>query len=136
MKEQKTMATLKYPSDLKYAKSDEWVRLEGDIATLGISDYAQDALNDLVYIQFKPVGTTLGAGDEVAEVESVKAASSIYSPIAGEIVEVNSALEDAPETINADPYGTGWMVRIKVSDASALEGLMDADAYQAYCETR
>lgn len=130
------MATLQYPNDLKYAQSDEWVRLEGDIATLGISDYAQDALNDLVYIQFKPVGTMLDAGDEVAEVESVKAASSIYSPIAGEIIEVNSALEDAPETINADPYGTGWLVRIKVSDASALASLMDATAYQAYCETR
>ncbi len=130
------MADLKYPSDLKYAKSDEWVRLDGDIATLGISDYAQDALNDLVYIQFKPVGTSLEAGGEVAEVESVKAASSIYSPLAGEIIEVNTSLEDAPETINADAYGNGWLVKIKVSDPSALAELMDAEAYKTYCESR
>jgi glycine cleavage system H protein len=130
------MAELKYPADLKYAKSDEWVRLEGDIATLGVSDYAQDALNDLVYVEFKPVGTTLAAGDAVGEVESVKAASSIYSPVAGEIVEVNSALESTPETVNSDPYGAGWMVKIKVSDPAPLNDLMDADAYKAYCESR
>lgn len=130
------MAELKYPANLKYAKSDEWVHLEGDIATLGISDYAQDALNDLVYVEFKPVGTTLAAGDPVGEVESVKAASSIYSPVAGEIVEVNTALESSPETVNADPYGAGWMVKIKVSDPAPLNDLMDADAYKAYCESR
>lgn len=130
------MAELKYPADLKYAKSDEWVRLEGDIATLGVSDYAQDALNDLVYVEFKPVGTTLAAGDPVGEVESVKAASSIYSPVAGEIVEVNIALESTPETVNSDPYGAGWMVKIKVSDPAPLNDLMDADAYKAYCESR
>lgn len=130
------MAELKYPADLKYAKSDEWVRLEGEIATLGVSDYAQDALNDLVYVEFKPVGTTLAAGDPVGEVESVKAASSIYSPVAGEIVEVNSALESTPETVNSDPYGAGWMVKIKVSDPTPLNDLMDADAYKAYCESR
>lgn len=130
------MAELKYPADLKYAESDEWVRLEGDIATLGISDYAQDALNDLVYVEFKPVGTKLAAGDPVGEVESVKAASSIYSPVAGEIVEVNTALESSPETINSDPYGAGWMVKIKVSDPAPLDHLMDADAYEAYCKSR
>lgn len=130
------MADIKYPADLKYAKSDEWVRLEGDIATLGISDFAQDALNDLVYVQFKAVGTKLDAGDGVCEVESVKAASEVFSPIAGEIIEVNSVLEDSPETINADPYGTGWLVKIRVSDASALAGLMDVEAYKSYCESR
>ncbi len=130
------MAAMTYPSDLKYAKSDEWVRVEGDIATLGISDYAQDALNDLVYVQFKPVGTKLEAGDAVCEVESVKAASEVYSPVAGEIIEVNSALQEAPETINADPYGAGWLVKIRVSDASPLADLMDSEAYKAYCESR
>jgi glycine cleavage system H protein len=130
------MATLNYPADLKYAKTDEWVRLEGDIATLGISDYAQDALNDVVYVEFKSVGTKLAAGDAVGEVESVKATSSIYSPVAGEVIEVNTALESAPETINADPYGAGWIVKIRVSDPAPLNDLMDADAYRAYCESR
>lgn len=130
------MAELNYPADLKYAKTDEWVRLEGDIATLGISDYAQDALNDVVYVEFKSVGTKLAAGDVVGEVESVKAASSIYTPVAGEVIEVNTALESAPETINADPYGAGWMVKIRVSDPAPLDNLMDAEAYKAYCASR
>jgi glycine cleavage system H protein len=130
------MAELNYPADLKYAKTDEWVRLEGDIATLGISDYAQDALNDVVYVEFKSVGTKLAAGDAVGEVESVKAASSIYTPVAGEVIEVNTALESAPETINADPYGAGWMVKIRVSDPAPLDNLMDAEAYKAYCASR
>jgi glycine cleavage system H protein len=130
------MAALKFPSDVKYAQSDEWVRLEGDIATLGISDYAQDALNDLVYVEFKGVGTKIDAGDEVAEVESVKAASSIYSPVAGEIVEVNTALETTPETVNSDPYGAGWLVKIRVAGDVSLDHLMDAAAYQSYCESR
>lgn len=127
---------MNFPSDLKYAKSDEWVKVEGDIATFGISDYAQDSLNDLVYIEFKPVGTTLSAGDSFGEIESVKAASEVYAPIAGEIIEVNGDLAGTPETVNADPYGAGWMVKIRVSDASALASLMDSAAYQAYCESR
>jgi glycine cleavage system H protein len=130
------MATLKFPAELKYAESDEWFLIEGDVVTLGISDYAQDALNDLVYIEFKKVGTQISAGGEVAEIESVKAASSIYSPFAGEIIEVNSNLESSPETINGDPYGAGWMVKIKVSGAVDATGLMDADAYKAYCDSR
>ncbi len=127
---------MNFPSELKYAKSDEWVRVEGDVATFGISDYAQDTLNDLVYIEFKPVGTKVSAGDAFGEVESVKAASEMYAPIAGEIIEVNSALESSPETVNADPYSAGWMVKIRVSDASALSDLMDSTAYQAFCESR
>ncbi len=131
------MAELKYPSDLKYAKSDEWVRVEGDIATLGISDYAQDSLNDLTYIEFShSVGDNIAAGDAVGEVESVKATAEIITPIAGDILEVNSDLESEPEIINADPYGKGWLVKIKITDAAGLEGLMDAAAYQAYCESR
>ncbi|MDW8171106.1 MAG: glycine cleavage system protein GcvH [Anaerolineae bacterium] len=127
---------LKYPAMLKYAKSDEWVLVEGDVATFGISDYAQDSLNDIVYVSLKPVGTTLSVGESFGEVESVKAASEVYAPISGEIIEVNEALSSAPETINADPYGAGWMVKVRISDSSALADLMDSDAYAAYCESR
>jgi glycine cleavage system H protein len=127
---------LNYPANLKYAKSDEWVLVEGDVATFGISDYAQDSLNDIVYIDLKAVGTSVGAGEAFGEVESVKAASEVYAPISGEIIEVNEALSGAPETINADPYGAGWMVKIRISDASALAELMDSEAYVAYCESR
>ncbi|MCU0511939.1 MAG: glycine cleavage system protein GcvH [Anaerolineae bacterium] len=131
------MAALNYPSDLKYAKSDEWVRVEGDIATLGISDYAQDALNDLTYVEYAvEPGAKVAAGDAVAEVESVKASSEIYSPIAGEILAVNEALKGEEDTINADPYGKGWLVKLRLSDASGLAELMDAAAYQTYCESR
>lgn len=130
------MAEFKFPEDLKYAKSDEWVRVEGDVATLGISDYAQDALNDLVYVELKGVGDKLEAGDVFGEVESVKAASELYTPIAGEIIEINEELEGEPEIVNGDPYGKGWMVKIRVSDTSGLEGLMDAAAYKEYCESR
>lgn len=131
------MAALKYPADLKYAQSDEWVRLEGDTLTLGISDYAQDALNDLTYLEFvAEVGAHLDAGDTVAEVESVKASSSIYTPIAGDVIAVNTAIKESADTINADPYGQGWLVKLKVSDTSALDALMNADDYKTYCAGR
>ena len=130
------MADLKYPDDLKYTKSDEWVRIEGDVATMGISDYAQDALNDLVYVELREVGDELDACDTFGEIESVKAASELYSPIAGEVIEANSDLEDEPEVVNADPYGAGWMVKLRVTDDSGLAELMDATAYKAYCESR
>lgn len=130
------MADLNYPADLKYAESDEWIRVEGDTATIGISDYAQDSLNDLVYAEFKTVGEMLEAGEAFGEIESVKAASEVYVPVAGEIIEVNDELEGEPEIVNEDPYGNGWMVKIKVTDASNLDNLMDAEAYKAYCESR
>ena len=131
------MAALKYPADLKYSKSDEWIRVEGDTATIGISDYAQDALNDLTYVEFQvDKGSTVSAGDAVAEVESVKASSEIYTPVAGEIVDVNGALKGSEETMNADPYGKGWLIKLKITDDSGLSGLMDAAAYQQYCESR
>ena len=126
------MAGLSYPEDLKYTKSDEWIRVEGDSATIGVSDFAQDQLNDVVYVELPSVGDTLGAGDEFGVVESVKAASPLKLPVAGEVTEVNSALEDAPETINTDPYGAGWIIKIKITDASALDGLMDAAAYKEF----
>lgn len=130
------MADLTYPADLKYAESDEWIRVEGDTATIGISDYAQDSLNDLVYVEFKEVGDAIGAGEAFGEIESVKAASEVYLPVAGEVIEVNSELEGEPEIVNADPYGNGWMIKIKVTDASNLENLMDVTAYKEYCENR
>jgi glycine cleavage system H protein len=126
----------KIPDDLRYARSDEWVRLEGDIATLGISDYAQAALNDIVFVEFKAVGDVLAAGDAFGEVESVKASSELYTPIAGEVIEVNTSLENTPELINSDPYDAGWMVRLRVADGTALADLMDAAAYKAYSDER
>lgn len=130
------MADLKYPDDLKYAESDEWIRVEGDTATIGISDYAQDTLNDLVYVEFKEVGDTLEQGESFGEVESVKAASEVYTPVAGEIIEVNDELEGEPEIVNQDPYGKGWMVKIRITDDSNLASLMDAAAYKEFCESR
>ena len=130
------MAELKTPDDLKYAKSDEWARVEGDTVTLGITDYAQDALNDIVYIELPEVGDTLAKGDSFGTVESVKAASDMYTPVAGSVAEVNAALEDEPELINADPYGKGWIVKLKVDGDPDVSELMDADAYKAYNEDR
>lgn len=124
------------PQDLHYAKSDEWVRIEGDVATIGISDYAQDALNDIVYVEFPSVGDAFKKGDSFGSVESVKAASDVYLPISGTVTEVNSELEDSPELINSDPYGKGWLVKVKLSGAPDLSDLMDASAYIEYCDNR
>ncbi|HLU11243.1 MAG TPA: glycine cleavage system protein GcvH [Oceanobacillus sp.] len=124
------------PADLKYARSDEWLRLEGDTATIGISDYAQDQLNDIVFVELPEVGKTVAKGESFGVVESVKAASDLYSPISGTVTEVNTALQDQPELINSDPYGRGWIVKLKVTDASGADDLMDAEAYKAYIETR
>jgi glycine cleavage system H protein len=131
------MADLTYPDGLKYAESDEWIRVEDDgTAVIGITDYAQDALNDLVYVEMMDTGTTLDAGAAFGEVESVKAASEVYMPVAGEIVEVNETLEDEPEIVNDDPYGEGWLVKIKITDDSNLENLMDTAAYKEFCDNR
>lgn len=130
------MADWKTPADLKYAKSDEWVRVEGDTATLGISDYAQDALNDIVYVELPAVGTSVAKGDSFGSVESVKAASDLYSPVSGTVTEVNSGLEDNPELINADPFGKGWIVKLKLDGSADTADLMDADAYAEYCKNR
>ncbi len=130
------MGDWKVPADLKYAESDEWFRVDGDVVTIGITDYAQDQLNDIVYVEFKEVGDSISAGDSFGEVESVKAASELYSVVAGEITEINEDLEDSPETVNADPFGSGWMVKIKASDVSGLDALMDASAYEEYCKDR
>lgn len=119
------------PEELKYAASHEWARLDGDIVTVGISDHAQDALGDLVYVELPSVGDSVQAGDEAGVVESVKAASDIYAPVSGEIVEINEALADAPEIVNSAPYTDGWLYRIRVSDTSELDKLLSADEYAA-----
>lgn len=119
---------------LKFSKDHEWVRLDGDVATVGISDYAQKQLGDVVFVELPDVGHEVDAGDELAVVESVKAASEVYAPIAGEVTEVNADLEGAPETVNAAPMDGGWFVKMSVSDKSALDTLMDEVAYKEYCE--
>ncbi|MCL4255595.1 MAG: glycine cleavage system protein GcvH [Anaerolineae bacterium] len=124
------------PQDLHYAKSDEWVRIEGDIATIGISDYAQDALNDIVYVELPSVGDSFKKGDSFGSVESVKAASDLYTSVSGTVTEVNSDLEDSPELINSDPFGKGWIVKLKLDGAPDLSDLMDAPAYIEYCDNR
>lgn len=123
------------PVELKYARTHEWARLEEDgTVTVGISDHAQAALGDVVFVEAPEVGVVLAAGDEAGVVESVKAASDIYSPVTGEVVAVNSALEDDPETVNSDPYGEGWFFRLQPSDPSELDALLSADDYQQQCE--
>lgn len=124
------------PADLKYAKSDEWVRLEGDTATVGITDYAQGQLSDIVFVELPEVGASFKRGETFGSLESVKAASDIYLPVSGQVTEVNGALADTPELVNQDPFGGAWMVKVKMADAGALSDLMDAAAYQKYCDDR
>jgi glycine cleavage system H protein len=121
-------------SDLRYTKEHEWVRIEGDTVTVGITPYAQEQLGDVVYVELPEVGRKVEQGKEMAVVESVKAASEVYAPISGEVVEINTVLSDAPATVNEDAQGKGWFVKLKVADASQLAGLLDAAAYQALCD--
>jgi glycine cleavage system H protein len=126
-----------FPSDLKYTESDEWIRAEGEKGTIGITDYAQDQLSDIVYVEvLAALGESLEKGAVFAAVESVKAAADIYMPVGGRIVEINEGLADKPEMVNSDPYGEAWLVRIELADASELEALKDAAAYEKYCEER
>ena len=120
---------MKVPDDLRYNRSHEWIRLEGDTATVGISDHAQEELTDVVFVELPELGRAVDAGDPTAVVESVKAASDIYAPVSGEVVEVNDAVEGDPSLVNTDPYGAGWIFKLKVKDAAQVEGLMDAAAY-------
>lgn len=119
------------PSELKYSKDHEWIKVEGDIATVGITDFAQGELGDIVYVEVETLDETLDQEEVFGTVEAVKTVSDLFIPITGEIVEFNEALEDAPEKVNTDPYGDGWMVKIKISDSSQLDDLLDADAYKA-----
>jgi glycine cleavage system H protein len=125
---------MEFPEELKYTEEHEWALVEGDIVTVGITDFAQDALGDIVYVELPQVGTMVEAGKTFGVVESVKAVSDIYAPVSGEVVEVNEELPDAPETINTSPYEDGWMIKIKVADPSVLDDFMDAEAYQEHIE--
>ncbi len=124
------MADESYPEDLKYHQEHDWVRLDGEEATFGITWYAQDTLGEVVFFDPPQVGSSLTKDQSYAEVESVKAVSDVFAPMSGEIIQVNEALSDAPDAINADPYGDGWMVKVRVSDPSEAESLMDAAAYR------
>lgn len=121
-------------SDLKYTNDHEWIRVEGDIGTVGISDFAQDALGDVVFVELPQTGRTVTKGEEAAVVESVKAASEIYAPVSGEVIEVNTSLEDDSSLVNSDPVGKGWFFKIRLSNAGELDGLMDEDAYKTFTE--
>ena len=123
------------PEDLQYTADHEWVRLDGDVATVGITDYAQDQLGDIVYLQLPAAGEAIEAGAVVGELESTKSVSDLFAPVTGEVVSVNDSLEATPETVNSDPYGQGWLMTIRVADPGALEGLMDAAAYGASIES-
>jgi glycine cleavage system H protein len=125
------VAEASYPDDLKYHPEHDWARVDGDVATLGITWYAQDQLGEVVFFDPPEVGATLTKDSPYAEVESVKAVSDVIAPLSGEIVEVNEALKDSPEQINEDPYGEGWLVRVRLSDASELDSLQDSETYQS-----
>ncbi|MGN6170624.1 MAG: glycine cleavage system protein GcvH [Solirubrobacteraceae bacterium] len=125
------MRQASYPDDLLYHSEHDWARVEGEEATFGITWYAQDALGEVVYFDLPKVGATVSSGEAYAEVESVKAVSDVYAPLSGEIVAVNDALADQPEAINEDPYGNGWLVKVKLSDLAERDSLMDAAAYES-----
>ncbi len=123
------------PQDLKYTKEHEWVRMDGDIGTIGITDYAQDALGDIVLLDLPATGTSVTYADRFGEIESVKAVSELFAPVSGEVVDINSALEDSPELVNDSPYDEGWMLRVQLSDLSQVEKLLDAAQYDEYLAT-
>jgi glycine cleavage system H protein len=119
------------PDDLKYTREHEWIRVEGDEIVIGVTDFAQGELGDVVFVEIETEGETLSRGDTFGTIEAVKTVSDLYMPVDGQVLEVNTALEDSPELVNSQPYGEGWMVRVKVSDAAQLDELMDAGAYRA-----
>jgi glycine cleavage system H protein len=128
------MSEASYPTELRYHPEHDWARIEGDVATLGITWYAQDSLGEVVFFEGPSVGDEVSKDAPYAEVESVKAVSDVIAPVSGEVIEVNEALADAPEAVNTDPYGSGWMVKVRLSDPSEADGLMDAAAYEASLE--
>lgn len=121
-----------YPADFRYTKEHEWIKAEGDRAIIGITDYAQNELGDVVFVELPKVGAQLAAGQSLGTVESVKAVSEIYSPVSGEVLEINGALKDAPEKLNSDPHGAAWLIKIKLKDRKEIDQLMDVAAYEAY----
>ncbi|MHA1320190.1 MAG: glycine cleavage system protein GcvH [Promethearchaeota archaeon] len=124
-----------FPDELKYLQTHEWIRIEDNIATIGITDYAQHQLGDIVYIELPEIGTVLQKGDNVAEIESVKAVGELMMPLSGKIIEVNAGLADNPESVNLSPYGTGWMVKIEINDKSEINELLTVEAYKVIVET-
>ena len=126
---------MSYPSQYKYTKEHEWVNVEEDVATIGITSFAQQQLGEVVFVELPEVGQVVGAGDEVGTIESVKAVGELYTPLSGEVTETNQAVRDTPDAINDDPHGEGWLVRIRVSDPSELDGLMSAEEYDHYVMT-
>jgi glycine cleavage system H protein len=130
------MANWNTPSDLKYMKTDEWIKIEGDTATIGISDYAQDQMNDITFVELPPVGESFSKGDRFATFESVKAESDVYLPVSGTVTEVNSALASNSELLNTDPYGSGWMIKVKITGDADNPDMMSAEQYAEYCSTR
>lgn len=123
------------PEDARYAKSHEYIHVEGETGTVGITDYAQKELGDVVFVELPQVGTQLEMGDELGSIESVKAVSEIFSPVGGEVVEVNERLAEKPELVNTDPYGDGWMIKLRLSDATEVDELMNAEEYEEFVET-
>lgn len=123
------------PRENRYARSHEYVHIDGDNAIVGISNYAQKELGDVVFVELPQVGTTLEAGDELGSIESVKAVSELFAPVSGEVIEVNEALTEKPDLVNSDPYGDGWMIKVRMTDPSELEQLMDASDYDDYIKT-
>jgi glycine cleavage system H protein len=123
---------MNFPKDLRYTKDHEWARLEGNVAVVGITDYAQDKLGSIVFVELPPLGKSVKKGETVVTVDSVKAVAEVYSPLSGQVEEANESLKDIPETINQDPYGQGWMVKIKISDPPELGALMTPEVYQAF----
>lgn len=130
------MGKWKTPDNLKYAKTDEWLLIEGDSGTIGVSDYAQDQLNDVVYVELPSVGETFSAGETFGTIESVKAASDLIIPVSGKVTAVNDNLEGEPELVNSDPFGDGWMIKFDITDASGADSLLDAAAYDKFCDER
>ena len=118
------------PTGLRYSKDHEWVKIDGEIATIGITDFAQQELGDIVYVEIESIGETLDAEEVFGTVEAVKTVSDLFMPISGEVLELNTALEDMPESVNDDPYESGWMIKVKIEDPSQISGLLDSDAYQ------
>jgi len=122
---------MNFPAELKYTKDHEWIKVDGDVATIGITDFAQKELGDIVYVDIATIGETLDAEVVFGTVEAVKTVSDLFMPVSGEVLELNAEIEAQPELVNSDPYGKGWMIKVKISDASQLAGLLSADAYKA-----
>ena len=125
-----------YPNDYLYSKEHEWIKVDGDVGTVGITDFAQNELGEVVYFEAPEVGQSFEADDELGSIESVKAVSSIYSPVAGEIIAVNEAIDASPEIVNDDPHGSGWLVKIRLSSSDQLDALMSAEQYQVFLEAQ